>query len=163
MIMDLLSLAIPVMQMMQGMNLMAEILMGAASLLSLPKGPRVVQEVPSITWAGASLLVLAVALTVGSKATGLVIAKPGTGKISATAVEKWAILKKTARTVLRISSEGDATQGPHHLSVEGAEAGVTAGATRVTVNRLLQGGMSLRKCLLQGGMIVALVSRKGGQ
>lgn len=74
--------------MMQGMSLMAERLMGAASLLSLQKGPRVVQEVPAITPAEDPLLALAAALTVGLMDTGLVTVMLVTGKISAIAVEK---------------------------------------------------------------------------
>ena len=91
MIMALLSLAIPGMQMMQGMSLMAKRLMGAASLLSLQEGSRVAQEVPASTWAEDPLLVLAAALTVGLMGTGLVTAMLATGKISAIAVEKRAI------------------------------------------------------------------------
>lgn len=47
-------------------------------------------------------LLLAAALTVGWTATGFVIAKLVTGEIDATAVEKWAMQKETARTVQRI-------------------------------------------------------------
>lgn len=85
--------------MMQGMTLMAENLMGVASLLSLQEGCHVVQEV-SVNMT--KDLLLAAAITVGWMATGFVIAKLVTGEIDATAVEKWAIQKETARTVQRI-------------------------------------------------------------
>lgn len=77
------------MQMMQDMTLMAEILMGVASLLSLQEGSRVVQEV-SVNMAE-DLLFLGAATTVGRTGTGFVIAKLVIVEIGATGVGKWAI------------------------------------------------------------------------
>lgn len=76
--------------------------------------------------------------------TGLVTVKLVTGKISAIAVEKVVIFKRTARTVQRISSEGETTPGPHLLVMERTEVGIMAEVTvGVTVGRNLQGKITV--------------------
>ncbi|GJM94695.1 hypothetical protein PR202_ga11367 [Eleusine coracana subsp. coracana] len=75
--------------------------------------------------------------------TGLVTVKLVTGKIGAITVEKVVILEETAGTVLKISSEGEATRDLHLLVVERTEPGIMAGvAVGVMVMMILRGLLS---------------------
>jgi len=79
------------MLMMQDTACMVVNLMEAVLLWNLLGGVHVAQEVHVNIWEEGRHLEPGVALIVVLMATGLVIAKPGTGKTSAIAVEKEAI------------------------------------------------------------------------
>lgn len=88
--MALLSLVIPGMQMMRGLILMAESMMGVTSLFSLQEGSNVVLEV-LVDIKPDPHMVLTTASTVGWRGTGTVTALLVTGQIGAMAVERGVI------------------------------------------------------------------------
>lgn len=87
---------------MQGIISTDENFMEVALLLNSPEGGRGVLEARANISAGVRRRVPVAASIAGSTDTGLGIAKPGTGKISAIAVVKEVILRGTARIVPRI-------------------------------------------------------------
>lgn len=94
------------MLMMLDITWMEEMLMGVALLWNLPRGYHVDLEGFESMLAGVLLLVLDAALTAVLMATGPEIARLETGRISVIAVGKEAILKGTARIVLRSTKVG---------------------------------------------------------